>query len=126
MAQHKGNIGVGVTLSAELTGSEVPGLFRAFSDEFSLYTNVFLCGKRERSGEDLRDDLPGFAIVDVTFTAHDVFRKGLGLSLMIENLFDTDYHDPTSEFAPEETFSTTLDDYPNPGRAIFLELRYTF
>jgi outer membrane receptor protein involved in Fe transport len=126
MARHKGNIGIGINLSAEHSGSDVPGLFRSFSDEFSLYTNVFLCGKRERSEEDIREDLPGFAIVDVTLTAHDVLHKRLGLSLKIENLFDIDYRDPTSEFAPEEMFSTTLDDYPNPGRAIFLELRYTF
>jgi outer membrane receptor for ferrienterochelin and colicin len=127
MARHKGNIGIGLDLSA---GKEkAPGrlsLFRSFSDEFSLYFNVFLCGKRERSQDDIRDALPGFAILDMTLTAHDVFHKKLGLSFSMKNIFDTDYRDPSPEFAPEDEYSAVLDDFPNPGRSFFLELRYTF
>jgi iron complex outermembrane receptor protein len=128
MARHKGNIGVGFNLSTETSeeGEHNPlNIFRSFSDKFSLYFNLFLNGKRERSHDDIRDDLPGFTILDMTLTAQDVFNKGLGLSFSIENMFDTDYRDPSPEFA-EEGFSTVLDDFPNPGRTFFLELQYTF
>jgi len=129
MAEHKGNIGIGLNLSAGNPEDEehsTLGLFRSFSDEFSLYFNLFLCGKRERSRDDVRDALPGFALLDMTLTVHDVFHKGLGLSFSIENMFDTDYRDPSPEFAPQDEYSNVLDDFSNPGRSFFLELRYTF
>lgn len=129
MAQHKGNIGIGLDLSVGKTEDEEPGilsLFRSFSDEFSLYVNTFLCGKRERSQDDIRDALPGFAILDMTLTAHNLFHKGLGLSFSVKNIFDTEYEDPSPEFAPGKEYLNVLGDFPNPGRSFFLELRYTF
>jgi len=64
--------------------------------------------------------------LDVTFNAHDIFRKNLGLSFSVKNLFDTTYHDPTPEFSPDYPYSKVLDDYPNVGRSFFLELQYQF
>lgn len=129
MARHKGNIGVGLNLSAQSSKHTMPnmlGLFRSFSDEFSLYMNLFLCDKRERSQDDAREAVPGFALLDATFTAHDIFREGLGLSFSVKNLLNTKYHDPTPEFTLEYPYLNVLDDYPNPGRTFFLELRYAF
>jgi outer membrane receptor protein involved in Fe transport len=129
MARHKGNIGIGLDLSVGKTKDEEPGilsLFRSFSDEFSLYVNTFLCGKRDRSQDDIRDALPGFATLDMTLTAHNLFHKGLGLSFSVKNIFDTEYEDPSPEFAPEREYLNVLGDYPNSGRAFFLELCYTF
>jgi outer membrane receptor protein involved in Fe transport len=129
MARHKGNIGIGFNLSAATPkeGKQSTfNLFRSFSDEFSLYFNLFLCGKRERSHDDVRKALPGFAILDMTVTAHDVFHSKLGLSFTVKNLLDTDYRDPSPELTSDNTEATVPADFPNPGRSFFLELTYTF
>nr|ABD75800.1 putative outer membrane protein [uncultured bacterium] len=129
IARHKGNIDLGLrfsSISAKTGKSNLLGLFRSLSDEFSLHTHIFLSGKRERSAQDVRDDLPPYALMDLTFMAHDVFRKGLDVSLSVKNLLDTDYRDPSPEFIPEEPLLTIPDDYPNPGRSIFVEFRYAF
>ena len=62
----------------------------------------------------------------MTFMAHDVGTEGLDLSLSVRNLFDTAYHDPSPEFVPDEPELLIPEDYPNPGRSIFVELRYRF
>ena len=129
MARHKGNIEIGLNLSAEdrpNNGHHTLGIFRTFSDEFSLYFNSFLCGERERSPNDLRDPLSGFGVLDMTLTAHDVFHKGLEFSFSLKNMFDKDYRDPSPELTEENRFSTVPDDFPNPGRSFFVELSYTF
>ncbi len=129
MARHKGNIGIGLNLSAEErqnNGLDMSGIFRTFSDEFSLYFNLFLCGKRQRSPQDTRDALPGFGVLDMTLTAYDVFHKGLDLSFSLKNMLAEQYHDPSSEEFTEEDLSLVSDDLPNPGRSFFVELRYTF
>jgi outer membrane cobalamin receptor len=129
MARHKGNIGIGLNLSAENPkegGRNTLSIFRSFSDEFSLYFDLFLCGKRQRSHDDPRDALPGFALLDLTLTAHDVFHTGLGLSFSVKNLFDKDYQDPSPTLSIEDTYSTMPGDFPNPGRSFFLDLRYHF
>lgn len=128
-AHHKGNFGMGVHLSAAQSKTGIPnilGLFRSFSDEFTLYSNLFVCGPRKRSISDLRDDLPLVALLDLTLTAHDIFRRGLGLSVSMKNVFDTDYRAPSPAFSAEDSFSLARDDYPYPGRSVFVELRYTF
>jgi outer membrane receptor protein involved in Fe transport len=129
MARHKGNIEVGFKLSASSAKTGKPnmlGIFRSLSDEFSFYLHLFLSGKRARSAQDLRDDLPGYALLDAAFIAHDVARDGLDVLFSVKNLLDTQYDDPTPEFAPEDPFSIVPDDIPNPGRSVFLELRYRF
>ncbi len=129
MARHKGNIGVGLNLSAEPRPDDsfnTSGIFRTLSKEFSLYFNLYLCGERQRSRNDPRPLIPEFAILDMTLTAYNVFEKGLDFSFSIDNLFDEDYRDPSPEFTGDETSSVFPDDFPNPGRTIFVELRYTF
>jgi len=129
MARHRANLNLGLTLAteeAEATDMPPLKLFRSFSDRFALSANLFLCGERQRSQADVRDPLPAFAVLDMSLTAFDVFNTGFGLSLSVENLLDTHYHDPSPELTREALFATIPDDFPNPGRTIFLELRYTF
>ncbi|MBD3309367.1 TonB-dependent receptor [candidate division KSB3 bacterium] len=129
MPRHKGNVGVGFHLSSEERPDDrfnAFRIFRTFSDEFSLYFNLFLCGERDRSDADIRDPLPGFAVLDMTLTAYDLFEKGLDVSLKVNNLFDEAYRDPSPEFTAVQDYTTIPDDFPNPGRSLFFEIRYTF
>jgi outer membrane receptor protein involved in Fe transport len=129
MAKHKGNIGVGFNLSAEKRPDSrfnALSVFRTFSDELSLYFNLFLCGERERSTNDIRGPLPGYGVLDMTLTAHDVFHRGLDLSFSIKNMLDKEYYDPSPELTDIYSLSTIPDDYPNPGRTFYVELHYLF
>jgi outer membrane receptor protein involved in Fe transport len=126
IARHKGNIGINFNLSAAEDSHDTLGVFRTFSDEFSLYFNLFLCGERLRSSDDLRAPLPGYGILDMTLTAHDLFDRGLDFSFAIKNLLDEEYHDPSPEFSEGSMFSTIPGDFPAPGRAFFVEFRYKF
>jgi iron complex outermembrane receptor protein len=129
IAKHKGNIDLGLrfsSVSAKTGKSNLLWIFRSLSDEFSLHAHLFLSGKRKRSPQDARDDLPGYALLDMTFRVHDIVKEGLDLSLSVKNLFDTDYRDPSPEFVPEEPILLIPDDYPNPGRSFCVELQYEF
>ena len=126
IARHKGNIGINFNLSAAEDSHDTLGVFRTFSDEFSLYFNLFLCGERLRSPDDLRDPLPAYGILDMTLTAYDLFDRGLDFSFSIKNLLDEEYHDPSPEFAEDSVFSTIPGDFPTPGRSFFVEFRYKF
>lgn len=128
MARHKGNIGIDLNLSAEKrqdSGPDMSGIFRTVSDEFSLYFNLFLCGERQRSHDDVRNPLPGFGVLDMTLTVYDMFHRGLDLSFSIKNMLDKDYRDPSPEFTGEDQ-AIAPDDFPNPGRSFFVEFHYTF
>ena len=127
IARHKANVGLGFNLSAaeDSSHSSLP-VFRTFSDEFSLYFNLLLCGERQRSDEDVREALPGYATLDVTLNAYDLFHKKLDLSLSMKNLLNETYYDPSPAFTEEDLFSSIPGDFPNSGRSFFFEFRYTF
>ena len=129
LARHKGNAGVIFRLlAAEADNQGSPSIFRSFSDEFSFYLNLFLCGERLRSDDDSREALPGYGILDMTLRANNVFHKKLDLAFSIKNALDKSYDDPSPEFLEnnEETFWGLSGDLPNPGRSLWLEFRYTF
>lgn len=129
IARHKANLGVGFKLSAEKRSDEgvnTLGIFRTFSDVFSLYFNLLLCGERERSVDDVRGPLSGYHVVDMTLTTHDLFHKGVNLSFSIKNMLNNTYYDPTPELSADTWQTTIVGDFPHPGRMYVLELRYTF
>lgn len=129
LARHKGNLEIGLRFSSVNSRTGAPNLlrlFRSVSDEFSWYAHLFLSGERRRAADDVRGPLPAYAVCDTTFLAHDVITRGLDLSVSIRNLFNTQYRDPGPEFAPDAPTGLVPDDYPRPGRAFWIEVRYRF
>jgi outer membrane receptor protein involved in Fe transport len=80
--------------------------------------HVLHVGDRPRAEGDLRDDLDAYTTVNVNFIVMNFFET-MELRASLFNLFDEDYSYPAPPF-------TLANDYPAPGRSIFLEVRYTF
>lgn len=125
--RHKGNIGIGFLLEAsDATETPSDNLFRIFNDELSVFFNVLLLSERNRIEEDARHSLPGIALCDLTFTAHELFRKNIELSLSVKNLFDHAYRDPSPTVLVSSELETYPSDIPSPGRRLFAEIRVKF
>jgi outer membrane receptor protein involved in Fe transport len=73
---------------------------------------------RGRAAGDMRKDLDAYTVVDANFIVMNVF-KSTELRASLFNIFDEKYAYP----APP---TTLFNDYPAPGRSIFLEARLTF
>jgi len=91
------------------------------SKHFNWYNHLFIKGKTLRAEGDLRDDVPGYCLINTTLTAKKFLKQldGLELRASIHNLLDKDYVDP----APAATLP---GDYPQPGRSFMFEVRYEF
>jgi outer membrane receptor protein involved in Fe transport len=75
-------------------------------------------GDSARATGDSRQDADGYTLVNASFIVLDFF-KTMELRASLYNIFDETYAYP----APTLTLA---NDYPAPGRSVFLELRYTF
>ena len=125
--RHKGNIGIGFLLEAsDAAESSSDPLFRIFNDELSVFFNVLMLSERNRVEEDARHSLPGITLCDLTFTAHELFRKNIELSLSVKNLFDQAYRDPSPTVFVSSDLETYPSDIPSPGRRLFAEIRVKF
>lgn len=100
--KHKGNIGVNLALTKYLTTN--------------LYT--FISDKRIRDADDARDDLPGYAVTNLTLTLKNILDR-MKVKASLFNMFDKDYDDP----AP---INTLPKDIPKPGRTFYIEVDYKF
>ncbi|GAB62048.1 TonB-dependent receptor [Candidatus Jettenia caeni] len=101
VAQHKGNFGVNVHYWNYINTN--------------LYT--FVSGKRSREDGDHRDDLPAYALLNLSVIGKKFF-KTMQIQGTVFNLLDKDYNDPGPISIPE--------DLPRPGRTFFVELSYQF
>jgi iron complex outermembrane receptor protein len=101
IAKHKGNFGVNV--------------------QYPKYINTNLSGfvsaKRYRDTGDARDDMPAYALFNLSVIGKEFF-KTLEIQGTVFNLLDKEYEDPGSTSIP--------DDLPRPGRTFFLGFRYQF
>ncbi len=72
---------------------------------------------------DPRDDMSGYAVVDVTLIAKKFLERYEGLEIRgsIYNLFDKDYTSPDWGFPVSVT-----EDTPRAGRSFIIELKYKF
>lgn len=100
--KHKGNVGINVK----------PYKF------INANLHTFITGERKRTEQDTRDESPGFALMNLTVTAKEIFH-GLSLNASLYNLLDKDYSDPSP-------LNTVPGDVPRPGRNFFLELEYKY
>ncbi len=101
VAQHKGNFGVNVH----------------YWKYMNTNLSTFVSGRRSRAEEDARDDLPAYALLNLSFMGKE-FLKTMEVQGTIFNLLDKDYSDPGPVSIP--------DDLPRPERTYFVGLNYKF
>jgi iron complex outermembrane receptor protein len=104
--KHTGNVMANIRLSKYL----------------NLYTACHIEDGFRRSARDTRDDVSGYAIVNVTLIAKKFLKgyEGLELRGSVYNLFDKDYT------LPDQGFPVIPDDLPRPGRNFMVEVKYKF
>ncbi|HEC19683.1 MAG TPA: TonB-dependent receptor [Gammaproteobacteria bacterium] len=107
------------------------GVSYRFSRRYSLSAQYRFVGDRNRSTNDLRDDLPGYQTVDLTFSLKHLFEdslpNGVDMRLGVRNLFDERVVYP----APMTSFGGSVipsypEDYPRPGREYWLQMDARF
>jgi len=103
------------------------GVTYKFRPEYIVAVQYRYVGKRARAPADMREDLDGYDIVDVTATAKHFFVDGMSLRLGVKNLFDEDVRYP----APLVNFAGSVlpayeEDYPRPGREYWVQADYKF
>lgn len=101
VAKHKGNFGVNVH----------------YWKYINTNLSTFVSGKRTREENDSRDDLPAYALLNLSVTGKRFF-KTMEVQGTVFNLLDKDYSDPGPVSIPE--------DLPRPGRTFFVGLSYQF
>ncbi|MCZ4303222.1 TonB-dependent receptor [Zoogloeaceae bacterium G21618-S1] len=83
-------------------------------------------GERGREASDSREQLSGYETVDLAASFGSLGVKGLTLRIGVSNLFDRDVRYPafnTLDLAGQ-TIRSYTNDYPQPGRAGWLQLSY--
>lgn len=76
-----------------------------------------MSGRRSREEGDDRDDLPAYALLNLSIIAKEFF-KTMEVQGTVFNLLDKDYSDPGPTSIP--------DDLPSPERTFFVGLSYQF
>lgn len=101
VAQHYGNFGVNVH----------------YWKYINTNLSTFVSGKRSREEGDDRDDLPSYALLNLSLIVKEFF-KTMEIQGTVFNLLDKDYSDPGPTSIP--------DDLPRPERTFFVGLSYQF
>jgi len=101
VAQHHGNFGVNVH----------------YWKYINTNLSTFISGTRSREEGDDRDDLPAYALLNLSIIAKKFF-KTMEIQGTVFNLLDKDYSDPGP--------TSIEDDLPRPGRSFFFGLSYQF
>jgi iron complex outermembrane receptor protein len=73
---------------------------------------------RPRAEGDPRPDLDGYTLVDLVVRGHN-FHPRIEVAGSLHNLFDVRYSDPSPP-------GGLPGDYPRPGRAVFVKIKYRF
>lgn len=109
---------------AMLTGNI--GLVYHPKRNYSVAAQYRYVGEREREAIDVRDDLEGYQVVDITASSSNLFISGFTLRAGVKNLFNEEVVYP----APMVFFNGSLpayeDDYPRPGREYWLQADVRF
>ena len=101
VAKHKGNLGVNVH----------------YWKYMKTNLSTFVSGKRTRDAGDTRDDLPAYALLNLSVIGKEFF-KTMEIQGTVYNLLDKDYSDSGPIPIPEDLL--------RPGRTFFVGLSYQF
>jgi len=85
-------------------------------------------GDRSREAGDSRLDLDGYTVIDVTANMFNLGVRNLDLRAGIKNIFDNDivYPAPMASLPSGAVVPGYINDYPQTGREIFLQMDYQF
>ena len=122
----------------DVTGEAVPGianlsgnialLFQPWTD-YVFGFQLKAIGDRKREASDVRADLDGYSLLDVTLNIFNLGIRSLNLRTGIKNFFDNDtlYPAPLVSFPSGSPLRPSyINDYPQAGREFFLQLDYSF
>ena len=101
VAQHKGNFGVNAHCWKYVNTN----------------LSAFFSGRRYRAEDDLRDDLPSYALLNLSVIGKEFF-KTMEVQGTVFNLLDKDFSDPGP--------TSIQNDLPRPGRTFFIGPSYQF
>ena len=101
VAQHTGNFGVNVN----------------YWKYINTNLSTFVSGRRSRINTDTRDDLPAYALFNLSIIGREFF-KTMEVQGTVFNILDKDFSDPGPTRIPA--------DLPRPGRTFFVGLSYKF
>ncbi len=90
-----------------------------FAPKLSLNSSVNHVAGRERAAADRRADIDDYTTTNLKLE----YDLGVKLGLSIDNLFDQDVREPS---AYNKTGQAIPDDYPMPGRRMWLDARYFY
>src|SRR5690606_5935476 len=93
------------------------GAYWEFSPRWSLNSQVYWVGDRQRAEDDHRAAIDDYTLVNFTLRRRSLLPN-LDLSLALRNLLNEDAREPSN--------GTIAEDYPLESRNIRLELKYLF
>lgn len=90
----------------------------AYDAHWSTFAHILVKDSTQRNIGDTRNDVPGYAVLDLSLLGRNFFAKSIDVSFTVYNLFDKRYYDPAPSSIP--------GDYQQAGRAYFghINLRY--
>ena len=116
--QHPEDNATGLRLAGVPTHlGRIAGIFPA-GEYLLLSPSLTFRSGRPRAEGDGRADLGGYSLVDLVVRGRN-FHPRLEVAGEVQNLFDARYADPSP-------LGGLPGDYPRPGRAVFVKLKYRF
>lgn len=94
-----------------------------FLADWLFSPQVVWVGPRPRQANDPRPDLHGYVSIDLVLRRSHLF--GFDIAAVVKNLLDYDIREPTAGPAIGSTFVNVPHDFPQPGRAFFVQASYS-
>lgn len=93
---------------------------------WSLHSQLNWISERPRVAGDTRDPLKGYTTFDLTLRTEGE-NQPWSLALSVRNLFDADAREPSPyDRTPGQPFISLPNDFPLPGRTVYVQASYTF
>jgi len=95
-----------------------------FMPGWAVNTQINAVGVRQRAPADTRGSLAGYKTVDLTLRTNKG-GNGWEFSASVRNLFNTDAREPSPfDYSPLHPFISIPNDFPLPGRSVYLQASY--
>jgi outer membrane receptor protein involved in Fe transport len=100
------------------------------ANNYSVSAQYRYVGERQRVGGDPRSDLDGYQVLDITASATNVMKSGITVHAGIKNVLDAEvvFPSPIVRFLPSapQVLPAYEDDYPRPGREVWIQAGMRF
>jgi outer membrane receptor protein involved in Fe transport len=99
-------------------------------NNYSVSVQYQYVGERRREGGDPRSNLDSYQVIDITASASNVAKSGVTVRAGIKNILDAEVvlPSPMVRFLPSVPIDLPAyqDDYPRPGREVWLQADMRF